>query len=345
MNRRTFGLLLAFALAVAGVGAAIQSAQEVSLPTASTPIVLYSSQTRQDLRDTHLAAIDKAEKSITLIIFTMRDRRIIHALNRKAEDGVDVYVIYDARAASNLDNQLSKKVRRLKRDPQGITHQKILIVDDELILLGTSNMTNASLRYYVNLVMGIWSPEIAAWLQEKLGRLTPFDKGPGGNASFPIGRQSLEAWFLPSGPGGPKTILNLIRSAKTSLQIAMFTWTRLDFAEEVIRAHQRGVDVEVIVDKQSGYGASAKVMQALSAAGVPLHFNRGGNLLHAKTMIVDHQILVNGSANWTKSAFTRNDDCFVVLWPLSINQQKFLTNFWDTILSEALSADSFENHL
>ncbi|NGX57482.1 MAG: Cardiolipin synthase [Chlamydiae bacterium] len=335
MNRRSLGLLAVFVVTLFASYFGFLRAIEVELPSETDPFVLYSSQTRQDLRETHCAAIDQAEKSITLIIFTMRDRFIIEALNKKAEEGVDVYVVYDARAAKNLDYQLSKKVKKLKRDPEGITHQKILIVDDELVLMGTSNMTTASLRYYDNLVTGIWSSEIANWLNQKISQLGPFNDGPGGHQVFDINGQHLDLWFLPTGPKGPERILQLIRTAKDSLKIAMFTWTRLDFAEEVIQAYRRGVDVQVVIDKQSGYGASIRVIEALREAGVPLYFNKGKELLHTKTMMIDDQILVNGSANWTKSAFTRNDDCFMVLWTLTTEQQRFMNNFLKIIFLES----------
>jgi len=310
---------------------ALQTASQAELSTKRNPTHFYSSQTGQDLRDHYLAAIAKAKKSITLIIFTMRDHSIINALNKRAGAGLDVTVIYDAHAASNLDRQLSEKVKKVKRDPKGITHQKILIVDHEFVLIGTSNMTTSSLRYYDNLVNGFWSPALAEWLSKKLGRLRSLNSGPGGHKVFTIDQQSLEFWFLPTGPQAPERIKELIRSAEKTLRVAMFTWTRLDFAEEVIQAHQRGVDVKVVIDKQSGYGASIKVIQALKEAGVPLFFNRGKGLLHTKTMTIDGKILVNGSANWTKSAFTRNDDCFYVLYTLTAEQQRYMNNFWNII--------------
>lgn len=326
-------LLCLFLATLGGITAAVKAMTRVELPTSKRPVVFYSSQTGQDLRDHYLAAVNQAEHSITLIIFTMRDRKIIQALNMKAQKGVDVTVIYDAKGADNLDRQLSDDIKKVKRNPQGITHQKILIVDRKMVLIGTSNMTTSSLKYYVNLVNGFWSPELGEWLSTKLDILKSFNEGPGGLSRLTLGRQELELWFLPTGQRAPERIIELIRSAQSSLRIAMFTWTRLDFAEEVIQAHKRGVDVKVMIDKQSGYGASVRVIETLKAAGVPLYFNLGKGLMHAKTMTIDNKILVNGSANWTKSAFTRNDDCFWVLWLLTPEQQRFMNHFWNLVFS------------
>jgi len=337
---RTLFLFTTFVIFTVGMATTFKLVAEAKLPTKQRPITFYSSQTGQDLRDHYLAAIESANKSITLIIFTMRDRMVINALNNRAQEGIDVTVIYDANAASNLDRHLSQNVTKIKRNPEGITHQKILIVDHEFVLVGTSNMTTSSLRYYDNLVNGFWSPELARWLSNKLGQLKAFNDGPGGRKEFTIDHQSIDFWFLPAGDQAPEQIKKLIRLSKKSLRIAMFTWTRLDFAEEVIRAHQRGVDVKVVIDKQSGYGASLKVIQVLQEAGVPLFFNNGKELMHTKTMSIDDKILVNGSANWTKSAFTRNDDCFYVLPALTSEQQKFMNNFWNFIFLKSVSVYS-----
>ena len=115
----------------------------------------------------------------------------------------------------------------------------------------------------------------------------------------------------------------------------MFTWTREDFAKGVIAAFRRGVDVEVVIDYYQGKGASFKIVEQLKNSGVKVRIGKGGALLHHKFMVIDDDTLVNGSANWTKAAFTRNDDCFIVLDPLSSNNQEKLETLWKKIWSES----------
>ncbi len=307
----------------------------VDLPTQSDPVRFYSTQTRQDLRETYLKAIDTAKRSIDLVIFSMRDPAVIRALNKKASEGIDVTVVYDSGAASNLDRALVPQVKKIKRNPQGIAHQKILIIDEDMAFVGSANMTTASLRYWGNLVTGFWDRELAAWLKARIHQMKAFNRIEGAARLFDMGGQNLDFRFLPNPEEGPEKIKELIRSAKKKIRIAMFTWTREDFAEEVVDAYLRGVDVEVIIDKQSGRGASLNVIRKLASGGVPLYLNRGDELLHFKMMIIDDEILVNGSANWTKSAFLRNDDCFFVLWNLTDKQKNILRNLWKVIISES----------
>ena len=330
--------LLAASLSLAfGVQQGYLWATKVDLPTKAEPVRFYSAQKRQDLRETFVKAIEGADRSVTLVIFSMRDAAVIRALNQKAGAGVDVRVVYDSGSAANLDRALSPKIKKVRRNPRGISHQKILIVDGERVFAGSANMTTASLKYWGNLVNGFWSPELAEWLGKRIGRMAAFNAMTGEARAFDVGGQKLDFWLLPNPDQGPEKIKELIRAAEKTLRIAMFTWTREDFADEVIDAYHRGVDVEVVIDKQSGRGASRNIVKKLAESGVPLYAGRGEELLHFKMMIIDDKILVNGSANWTKSAFYRNDDCFFILRPLTEKQKKYLKALWDVVISEAYS--------
>jgi cardiolipin synthase len=92
--------------------------------------------------------------------------------------------------------------------------------------------------------------------------------------------------------------------------------------------------VEVVIDHYSGKGASAKIVKLLKEHHVPVRLSRGGPLLHYKFMYIDGKVLVNGSANWTKAAFTQNDDCFVVLHALTAGQRECMESLWQIIWSE-----------
>ena len=60
-------------------------------------------------------------------------------------------------------------------------------------------------------------------------------------------------------------------------------------------------------------------------------------LLHHKWALIDKETLIVGSANWTTAAFTKNQDCFLVL-PLKEKEQKFMKNLWKVIQLESLRA-------
>ena len=115
----------------------------------------------------------------------------------------------------------------------------------------------------------------------------------------------------------------------------MFTLTHQELLNAIISAHQRGVKVKVFLDSTSAKGASLKASMELTAANIPLYLSEGLQLLHHKMMLIDNECFVLGSANWTKAAFKKNHDFYLVLSPLHLNQIKVIHSIFQKIALEA----------
>lgn len=70
-------------------------------------------------------------------------------------------------------------------------------------------------------------------------------------------------------------------------------------------------------------------ISTLLAAGIEVKVNPKLSFMHNKLACIDGIILVNGSANWSESSFTRSDESFVVLEPLTPDQSEFFTDYWN----------------
>lgn len=305
------------------------------LLSSENPAVLYSTDKEDHLGIIFSEALQKAEKSIKIAVYTISDQKVIQTLRKKALEGIQVTVICDGKACQGLEKKLGNEIRLIKSTPKGLMHLKILIIDDDLVWIGSANMTGESLSLHGNLVAGFDSPALAEWLGTKLDLLGQGESKYFPQRTFLIGDQTLEVWLLPNEKQAVRRIRNLIRSAQKTIRIAMFTWTRLDFVNDLVSAQLRGVNVQVALDSNSSKGASLGVVKALRKGEIPLRVNTGEGLLHYKTMIIDNQILVNGSANWTKAAFRQNEDCFFVLSPLTIEQNEFLEEMWKNIIANS----------
>lgn len=302
-------------------------------------IDLYANQSSDNLTKIYSDAINSAKDSVLLLVYSITDPTIIKALRTKAESGIPVHVITDAKTSPGIEDRLGPKVSLLKRYGDGLMHMKILVTDHKDILLGSANMTSESLKMHGNLVTGINSPAMAEVIERKAEMLRYDGSGAYiGQHDFDIGGQQVELWFLPDNHAAIYRIQRLIDNAKKTIRIAMFTWTRRDLAYAVINAHKRGVDVEVVIDYNAGRGAGVTIVDILKKNGITVHLSRGGPLLHHKFMYVDSNILVNGSANWTRAAFKQNNDCFIILNELTSTQQQSLNNLWKLIFDDSLPA-------
>lgn len=325
-----FALFCALALWI------VDDAKTTHAPQPNSPAELHANQLEDDLTHTFADAIGSAKESVLLIVYSLTDPKIIKSLKEKSLHGVDVKVICDAKASPYIDSKLGAKVATTRRFGPGLMHQKILVIDKQKTWLGSANMTTESLRLHGNLVTSMDSPLVADHIYAKANTLGVEGRGKVfDHKEFALGSQKVELWFLPDCRDASLKLKSLIRSAKKTVRVAMFTWTRNDLAKAVIDAANRGVDTEVVIDHYSGKGASEKIFKLLKINGVKVSLSQGGPLLHHKFLYIDGETLVNGSANWTKAAFTQNDDCFIVIHHLTTPQKNKMDTLWKTIWKEA----------
>lgn len=305
----------------------IDSAQKVEeIPT------ILSNQVSDNLQNAYRSAISQAKKSILLMIFALTDDSIIHALRQKSEEGIPVKVICDAKASPNILQKLGPKIEVIRRIGKGHMHLKILVIDRINCWIGSANLTNESLNMHGNAVITLANESLAEIFAKKASTLKEYDRqGEILHTQFSVGGQPIELSFLPDDRKGSQRIKQLIRSAKKTIRVAMFTWTRMDMAKEIIAARKRGVDVEIILDNSSSKGSSAKIADLFKKEHIPLSVSNGTALLHHKFMWIDDHTLEIGSANWTKAAFSQNDDCFLILHNLTEKQQEQMHSIWKAI--------------
>ncbi|MBS0605178.1 MAG: hypothetical protein JSS60_09125 [Verrucomicrobia bacterium] len=302
------------------------SASQSTLPDARHPTLLYSNQTRHDIKQTFCKALSNARQSIFLSVYGISDPQILAVLGKKMQEPVTVTIEYDPSASGNLKKLLPPPavIRPIKS--KGLMHKKIIIIDHSLVFLGSANLTATSLRHHANLVLGLYSPWLATYLESP--------DSP--SFSFSTEGQTAEIYLLPDPQKlGIERLFHAIDSAKNRIDVAMFTLTHPAISEALIRAKNRGVDVSIAVDYYTARGASKKTLAAMGKEGVKIYLSQGRELLHHKWAVIDENLLIMGSANWTKAAFSKNQDFLFFLSPLKEKQCDFFNKLWNIIESES----------
>ena len=118
----------------------------------------------------------------------------------------------------------------------------------------------------------------------------------------------------------------LIHEAKYSIQVMMFEMGYYDkypntpsnlLIKELMNATKRGVKVEVILEVKEGEDRTAKrnrhTGKILSEGGVEVIYDPLSKTTHAKLMVVDGQLSLLGSTNWTYYALTSNNEASVLI--------------------------------
>ena len=99
---------------------------------------------------------------------------------------------------------------------------------------------------------------------------------------------------------------------RDSIHVMVYSFTLDEFGEALISAKEKGLDVKVVIEEENAYVRGSEY-EKLKKAGVDVRLDSNKALMHHKVMIVDGEIVVTGSYNWTKSAEEENDENLVVI--------------------------------
>ncbi len=131
-------------------------------------------------------------------------------------------------------------------------------------------------------------------------------------------------------PGSQDTVENLIRSARHSIQLEVYTFSSNMLKEELASAVARGVDVEVILD--ASIDSNVKMVRELLANGVKVKWGSPQfERTHAKFLVIDNETVFVGSNNWTFHSFNLNREAAVKLINVDL-ANRFIAVFrtdWD----------------
>jgi phosphatidylserine/phosphatidylglycerophosphate/cardiolipin synthase-like enzyme len=107
------------------------------------------------------------------------------------------------------------------------------------------------------------------------------------------------------------SISDLLKQAKKSLDICVFTITDERLASDIHYAHERGINVRIITDDDKMYDHGSAI-KGFKAAGIPVKIDRSRYHMHHKFGIIDSRIVFTGSFNWTYTATKHNQENLLI---------------------------------
>ncbi len=226
------------------------------------------------------------------------------------ENGVQVAVATDAKEK----NILPRGVSLYPHKKAGLMHRKIVLIDDSLILLGSTNITSSAFYLHKNSLLAFRSKLLAEAVRKEETLLQKTF------SYYPLPTYKKEAISF---------LFNSIQNAKTRIYLAQYTLTHPLITEELINAHNRGVEVRIFLDRQQAKGASKKTKENLLAHGLFVATSRGKGLLHHKCALIDNTF-ITGSANWTKAGMQTNQEYLLFLFEPPEPELKKILAFFDS---------------
>ncbi len=266
--------------------------------------------------------IEGAERSVDVAQFTFSVREIEAALIAAHGRGVAVRVAMNA--GQDRDGSLSRRLVDAGLDVRfvtgrqnpgrydGLQHAKFMLVDETTLLTGSNNWssTGTSINEENTIVVRGASaddPMVA-------GFQCHYDAIWGANPDAAVACSNEEVAFTP-GTAAMRGLRDAIRASTTSIDVLMHHFTFGDLVKELAKAQERGVQVRVLLNAADREEHRGSKWDRLVAAGGSIRYKQNNadayQLMHHKLAIIDGRILMNGSGNWSGSAFFNNFENYV----------------------------------
>jgi len=118
-------------------------------------------------------------------------------------------------------------------------------------------------------------------------------------------------YFSPNG-GATSAIVRALADAKNEILVQAYSFTSKKIAEALVDAHKRGVHIEIILDK-SNRSKKYSAADFMSHMGLPTYIDAAHAIAHNKIMIIDRNVVITGSFNFTRAAETNNAENLMII--------------------------------
>ncbi len=254
-----------------------------------------------------LSAISHAKSSVDLVMYGFTDRELMRAFTQAKAAGKNVRILLEPHPYKNEDENesaislfKSNSVNLKSTNPYfRLTHQKTLLLDQQVALVMTFNFTHSAFKKTRNFALVITDPVMLQEINSVF------------NADWQHENVHVKNPNLIWSPNNSREkLLSLIREAKAEIKIYAQDISDYQIIGALAKAARAGVKVKILMSVNAKKAAS-KQLAYLKKSGVTLHHCKN-YYIHAKVMIIDDKRAVLGSINFTRASINNNRELAVI---------------------------------
>jgi phosphatidylserine/phosphatidylglycerophosphate/cardiolipin synthase-like enzyme len=280
-----------------------------------------------------VAAIDEARLSVDVAIYSLSLDSVTYALIRARDRGVQVRVVIesDNRDRSDPQKLIDAGLPVLGDRREGLMHDKFVVIDNAEVWMGSMNFTDSGAYEDNNNLIRIRSVKMAENYTTEFNEMFVDDMfGTDDVPDTPNPRVTIDGipidvYFSPD-DNVANNLLDLIHNAEESIYFLAYSFTSDPLAEAIRARAEEGVIVQGLMDSEQINSNIGTEFDPFRQAGLDVRRDGIPGLLHHKVIIIDEQIVITGSYNFTNSAETRNDENLIVIYDPFIAAQ-FVAEF------------------
>lgn len=265
-----------------------------------------------------IASFADAQHSLDVAMYDIDLEAYAPALIAAQQRGVRVRIVTDTdyRAEPPAAELRAAGIPIVEDHREPFMHNKFVVIDGAAVWTGSMNFTFSDAYRNNNNMLLIRSTRLAANYTAQFERMftdqvfDPAVTPP--NPTLNISGTLVENYFSPNG-GVAAKILDVLNTAQSSIYFMAFSFTRSDFSDALITKAQAGLTVKGVMERRQIEAGADAAWQAFQAAGLPVLEDGNPYVLHSKVFIVDEQIVVTGSYNFSRNAEEYNDENVLII--------------------------------
>jgi phosphatidylserine/phosphatidylglycerophosphate/cardiolipin synthase-like enzyme len=277
---------------------------------------------------------------VDVAAYSLSLNSIRNALLRAHERGATVRVVMETGNMDRSDPQIliEAGIPILGDNTDGLMHNKFVVIDRREVWLGSMNFTDSGTYDDNNNLMRILSVEMAENFTKEFEEM--FLQRAFGEAVIPetphplvtIGETEIHVFFSPD-DGVINALVPLLNSAEESIHFLAFSFTANELGDIVRAKAEAGLTVVGVMDEEQVSSNQGTEYDPFQQAELDVLIDGNAGQMHHKVFIIDGEIVVLGSYNFSRSAEERNDENLLIIHNEEIAQQ-FMQEFqrvWDQI--------------
>lgn len=275
-------------------------------------------------------AIDAARYSVDVAIYRLDLWSVRDALIRAHRRGVRVRVVTES------DNVLEPEIADLEAAGvpvlgdrrEHLMHHKFIVIDGIEVWTGSMNLTIRGAYHNNNNLIRIRADRVAQdyarefeemFAEDRFGALSRADTP---YPSVNLNGATIEVYFSPD-DGVEVRLIDLIHQAQHAVDFMVFALTSDEIADAILARAKAGVQVRGVFETSQAYATGGEY-ERLHEAGLDVRLDDNRGSMHHKVFVIDGEVLISGSYNFTRSAEERNDENVLVVFHVGLAQEYLL---------------------
>jgi len=276
--------------------------------------------------------IVSAFDSVEIASFDLDSEPIINALIEAESRGVQVSVVVDnEHTPESTINRLRRNGMSVIEDNRSaLMHNKFIIIDSQVLWMGSMNFTSNGVYCNNNNVVRFQSQSLSRNYQLEFNEMY-YDREFGPTSTYNtedrlyLGGVEVENRFSAEEDVAP-IIARLIYRANRDIRFMTFSFTNEDIGEAIIERASDGLDVKGVFESRGSEQSFSYYPDFVREGLDNLQVRQDGNghSMHHKVLIIDEEITVLGSFNFSNQANDSNDENTLI-----IHDAQFTSYFLD----------------